>query len=384
MVDLTTQYKKIKEEIDSEMEKVLLSGQYINGKIVSDFCDEFGKFIGTSYVIPCANGTDAIQIALMALDLKEGDEVILPAFTYAAAIEAVALLKLTPVLIDVDPKTFNMDLEKIQDVISAQTRVILPVHLFGQSCDMEPILKIADKYDLFVIEDNAQSLGTEYIFPNGEKKKTGTIGTIGTHSFFPTKNLGCYGDGGAITTSDEELYSRMKMIALHGQSGKYIHERIGCNSRLDTLQAAALKVKLNRLDEYLQARLKAAEFYYDNLSDLPFLELPEYAPNSQHTFNQFTLKVKNGERDELQEYLKENEIPTVIYYPKPIHTQEAYKYLVRKSSSLAASEQLCKEVLSLPMHTELEEEQLQYICEKLKNYKPQIESCHCEQSEIIR
>jgi len=369
MVDLTTQYQKIKKKIDREIEKVLLSGQYINGKAVSGFCDGFAKYTEAPYVIPCANGTDAIQIALMALDLKDGDEVILPAFTYAAAIEAVALLKLTPVLIDVDSKTFNMNPEKIQEAISANTRVILPVHLFGQSCDMEPILKIAEKYDLFVIEDNAQSLGTEYTFPNGQKKKTGTIGTIGTHSFFPTKNLGCFGDGGAITTNDEELYIRMKMIASHGQSGKYIHDRIGCNSRLDTLQAAILNVKLNHLDQYTQARIQAADFYYENLKNLTYLELPERVPNSTHTYNQFTIKVKSGKRDELKECLQKGKIPSVIYYPRSIHTQAAYWYLIRKGLSLTVSEQLCKEVLSLPMHTELESDQLHYICQKIRNYK---------------
>jgi len=370
MVDLTTQYLKIKKKIDREIEKVLLSGQYINGKAVPDFCDEFAKITGAPYVVPCANGTDAIQIALMALDLKEGAEVILPAFTYVAAIEAVALLKLTPVLIDVDPKTFNMDTEKIQEAISANTRVILPVHLFGQACDMEPVRKIADKYGLFIIEDNAQSLGTEYIFPNEQKKKTGTIGTIGTYSFFPTKNIGCFGDGGAITTNDENLYIRMKMIALHGQSGKYIHDRLGCNSRLDTVQAAVLNVKLNYLDEYIRERVRAAAFYYESLEALPYLELPERIPNSTHTFNQFTLKVTSGKRDELREYLQKKKIPTVVYYPKPVHKQAAYKYVIRKAASLSASEQLCREVLSLPMHTELEEDQLQYICQALQKFNP--------------
>ncbi|MDL2322587.1 DegT/DnrJ/EryC1/StrS family aminotransferase [Bacteroidales bacterium OttesenSCG-928-A17] len=368
MVDLTTQYQKIKSQIDGEIENVLLSGQYINGKAVSDFSGELGKFTGAPYVVPCGNGTDALQIALMALDLKEGDEVILPAFTYAAAIEAVALLKLNPVLIDVNPKTFNMDPEIILEAISANTRVILPVHLFGQSCDMEPILEIAEKYGLFVIEDNAQSLGTECMFSNGERKKTGTIGTIGTYSFFPTKNLGCFGDGGAITTNDEKLYTRMKMIAVHGQSKKYTHDVIGCNSRLDTLQAAILNVKLSYLNEYLQARMQAAAFYRENLKDLDFIELPESVSYSTHTYNQFTLKVKSGKRDELQEYLQQNDIPTVVYYPKPIHAQTAYKYLIKKGTSLSVSEQLCNEVLSLPMHTELKEDQLYYICEKLRNF----------------
>ena len=368
MVDLSTQYLKIKKEVDQEVEEVLKSGHYINGRAVREFADKLAKYTKTPYVVPCANGTDALQIALMALDLKEGNEVILPAFTYAAAIEAVILLKLTPVLVDVDPKTCNMDPEKIQGAISVQTRVILPVHLFGQSCDMEVILEIARKYDLFVIEDNAQSLGTEYLFSDGSRKKTGTLGAIGTYSFFPTKNLGCFGDGGAITTNNEALYTRMKMIALHGQSEKYVHDLVGCNSRLDTLQAAILNVKLDFLDQYIQARAEAAAFYLENLRETEFIELPETHPQSTHTYNQFTLRVKDEKRDDLKAYFQKNNIPTVIYYPKPIHFQKAYKYLVKKGSSLLVSEKLCKDVLSLPMHPELEEDQLRYICEKLREF----------------
>ena len=368
MVDLTTQYQKIKTGIDTEIDRVLDSGHYINGKAVVDFCDELGKWTGSPYVIPCGNGTDGIQIALMALNLQENDEVILPAFTYAAAIEAVALLKLTPVLVDVDPGTFNMDPAKIQEAISAKTRVILPVHLFGQSCDMEAILKIAKKYDLFVIEDNAQSLGAGYTFSDGGKKQTGTMGNIGIFSFFPTKNLGCFGDGGAIMTDDEELYSRIKKIANHGQSEKYLHELVGCNSRLDTLQAAILNVKLKYLNQDILARQKAAAFYYENLAGLDYLELPVHASYSTHTYNQFTLKLKSEDRDNLKEYLFQNEIPAIVYYPRPIHKQPAYKYLFRKGLSLSISEELCGMVLSLPMHPELEEEQLNYICLQLKEY----------------
>jgi len=368
MVDLTTQYERIHEEIDRATLDVFRSGQYINGQSVSLFASELADYTGARYVIPCANGTDALQISLMALDLQPGDEVIVPAFTYAATAEAIALLKLTPVLVDVDAQTFNIDIDKIAEAISPKTKAIIPVHLFGQTADMEPLMQIAQKHSLFVIEDNAQSIGSIYSFSDGTKKQAGTIGDIGTLSFFPTKNLGCYGDGGAMLTNNEELAQKLKMIASHGQSKKYTHEIIGCNSRLDTVQAAVLRVKLPYLNQYIRARKDAACIYQSGLKNCEQTELPFCVPNSTHVYNQFTIKVKGNKREGLSEYLRERNVPTMIYYPLPLHHQLAFKNLVRLGSDLSETERLCQSVLSLPMHTELEEEQIQSIINQIKNY----------------
>ena len=370
MVDLTTQYERIHEEIDRATLDVFRSGKYINGESVSQFASELANYTDAKYVIPCANGTDALQISLMALDLQVGDEVIVPAFTYAATAEAIALLKLTPVLIDVNAQTFNIDVEKIEEAISPKTKAIIPVHLFGQTADMEPLMRIAQKHNLYVIEDNAQSIGSVYTFSNGMQKKAGTIGNIGTLSFFPTKNLGCYGDGGAMLTNNEELAQKLKMIASHGQSRKYTHEIIGCNSRLDTVQAAILQVKLRYLDQYILVRKEAACIYRSGLNnDCEQIELPFCTPNSTHVYNQFTIKVKSNKRGGLSEYLREKNVPSMIYYPLPLHHQLAFKNLVRLGSDLSETERLCQSVLSLPVHTELEKEQIHYIIDQIKNYE---------------
>ncbi|MDR0546345.1 MAG: DegT/DnrJ/EryC1/StrS family aminotransferase [Dysgonamonadaceae bacterium] len=369
MVDLTTQYARLQPEIDRAIAGVLRSGQYINGDAVREFTGNLAKYTGAKFAIPCANGTDALQIALMSLQLQPGDEVIVPAFTYIAAVEAIAILNLRPVLVDVDEKTFNIDVSKIEKAISPRTRAIIPVHLFGQTCDMEPVMQLAEKYRLFVIEDNAQSLGSIYTFSDGTQKQAGTIGHIGTLSFFPTKNLGCYGDGGAMLTDDETLAKRLKMIASHGQAQKYRHEIIGCNSRLDTIQAAVLNVKLQHLDEFIAARQMAVSSYLSKLESIKWIETPACIPSSTHAYNQFTVKIKNDELKinnyELQQYLKANNIPAMIYYPLPVHQQPAYQSIVRIGSDLGISEKLCNSVLSLPMHTELTEEECNYIAEKV-------------------
>lgn len=369
MVDLTTQYEKLKNEMNASVLDVIHSGKYINGDAVQKLTSKLVTYTGSQYVIPCANGTDALQISLMALNLSPGDEVIVPAFTYAATAEVIALLKLTPVLVDVNPLTFNIDVNKIEEAISSKTKVIIPVHLFGQCADMEPLLEIAQKYGIYVIEDNAQSIGSTYTFSDETKKQAGVIGNIGTLSFFPSKNLGCYGDGGAMLTQDEELAKKLKMIASHGQAKKYIHEVIGCNSRLDTLQAAILGVKLPHLNKYIEARKKTARSYTIGLKLLTnLIELPFIQENCTHVFHQYTIKVKENKRDDLQKYLLKKKIPTMIYYPLPLHEQPAFKNIIRKGSDLSVSEILCKSVLSLPMHTELENDQLLYIVEQIANY----------------
>jgi dTDP-4-amino-4,6-dideoxygalactose transaminase len=357
-------------KMNAAISKVARSGDYINGEAVKDFSSNLAAYTGAKYVIPCANGTDALQIALMALGLQPGDEVIVPNFAYVAAAEAVALLRLTPVPVDVDPETFNIDVQKITNSLSLKTKAIIPVHLFGQCSDMAPILKIAKENALYVIEDNAQSIGSVYTFPSGERLQAGTIGDIGTLSFFPTKNLGCYGDGGALLTNNEELAQKMQMVASHGQTTKYQHELIGCNSRLDTLQAAILDVKLPFLDEYIQARQQTAQAYNKALearSDL--YEIPKCIAASTHVYHQYTLKVKLDKRDALQQYLKKRKTPTVIYYPTPLHRQPAFRGVIRIGSDLGETEKLCKAALSLPIHPELTEEQIRYITDLLVNYE---------------
>lgn len=365
MVDLYGQYLRLKEEIDTAMQSVIESSAFINGPQVKAFAAHLEEYLDIPYVIPCGNGTDALQIALMALDLQPGDEVIIPAFTYVAAAEVVAMLGITPVLVDVDPYTFNIDPGKIEEALSPKTKAIIAVHLFGQSCDMDRIMKIADVYHLYVIEDNAQSIGASYVFPDGQVKKTGTIGHIGTTSFFPSKPLACYGDGGALTTSDEKLAERMHMIANHGQKQKYHHKLIGCNSRLDTLQAAILDIKLKHIDEFTKARQSVASRYDVALSAIEDILSPVKLVNSTHVYHQYTIQMKEGCRDVLQSMLKEKGIPTMVYYPLPLQSQEAYRNVVRVGGSLEESSRLSACVLSLPIHTEMTENEQQYIIETL-------------------
>lgn len=368
MVDLKGQYEKIKTEINQAVISCISSTEFINGPAVEVFQRNLEDYLGVKHVIPCANGTDSLQIAMMALGLKPGDEVICPAFTYVATAEVIGLLGLTPVMVDVDPETFNVTAENIEKAISQKTKAIVPVHLYGQSCDMEPIMNLAKKYNLFVIEDNAQALGCHYTFSDGQKARTGTIGHIGSTSFFPSKNLGCYGDGGALMTNDDTLAHRMRMIANHGQEKKYYHKILGCNSRLDTIQAAILNVKLPFLDMYSVERNRMASFYDSALSDLKEIEIPQRQKNSNHVFHQYTLKVKNGKRNALKQYLLDSDIPSMIYYPLPLYRQEAFMQFVESFFKLSNTEQLCDEVLSVPIHTEMNEEVMNFICNKIKSF----------------
>ncbi len=368
MVDLHSQYLRIKNEIDGAMQNVINHTSFINGPEVKIFAKNLSNYLGVKHVVPCGNGTDALMIALMSLGLKPDDEVIVPAFSYVAPAETISFLNLVPVLVDIDVDTFNISLNDLEKFITAKTKAIIPVHLFGQSCNMEPIMDLARKYNLYVIEDNAQSLGAAYTFSNGTTKKTGAIGHISCTSFFPAKNLGCFGDGGAIFTNDDELYERAKMIANHGQSEKYCHKIIGCNSRLDTIQAAVLDVKLKYLDVYSSVRYAVAQAYDEGLKNIPELELPTKSAFSTHVYNQYTIKIKNGKRDALKNYLSEKGIPSVIYYPLPLQKQQAFKGIVRTVSTLNNSVQLCEEVLSLPIHTEMKPNIQKFIIEEIKNF----------------
>lgn len=368
MVDLKSQYEKIKDEIDTALFSCIESTRFIKGPEVAVFEEALSKYLGVSYTIGCGNGTDALQIALMALELNPGDEIIVPAFTYVATIEAIALLGLKPVMVDVNADSFNISVEAVKKAITANTKVIVPVHLYGQSADMEAIMKIAEEHNIKVIEDNAQALGAETLFSDGSIKKTGTIGHLGCNSFFPTKNLGCFGDGGAITTNDAALAEKCRMIAAHGQKKKYHHSVIGCNSRLDTIQAAVLNVKLNYLDDFLSNRIKAAEYYYTSLSSIKGIILPPKTEYAKHTFNQFTLKIENGKRDELQAYLNKDGIPSIIYYPLPLYKQEAFANYWKKDNGLENTETLCNSVLSIPMHTELNTEIQDRIIKSIRNF----------------
>jgi UDP-2-acetamido-2-deoxy-ribo-hexuluronate aminotransferase len=368
MVDLKQQYTKIKSEVDSAIAEVLENATFINGKAVTDFAAGLSAYTGSKHVIPCANGTDALQIAMMALDLQPGDEVITPSFTYIATTEVVALLRLKPVFVEVDPKTFCMDPVALEAAITPKTRAIVPVHLYGQSAPMEEIQKIAAKHNLFVIEDNAQAIGSNYTFADGTTKKTGSIGTIGATSFFPSKNLGCYGDGGAIFTDDDTLATRLKMIANHGQSRRYYHEMVGCNSRLDSIQAAVLNVKLKRLDQYISARRSAADHYDNAFSAHPKLTTPYRAPYSHHVFHQYTLVLDGVDRNGLNEFLAGKGIPSMIYYPVPAHRQQMFAASGGAGYHLATTDWLTERVISLPMHTELDSEQLQLISAAVLEY----------------
>lgn len=367
MVDLHKQYLRIKPEIDRAIEEVLTSTAFIQGPQVREFGAALGKYTGAKHVIPCANGTDALQIAMMALGLKPGDEVIVPVHTYVATAEVIALLGLTPVFVDVDENTFNIDTSQIPNVITKKTKAIVPVHLYGQCADMEPILNIASEHKLFVIEDAAQALGAEYTFSDGSKKTAGTMGAVGTTSFFPSKNLGCYGDGGAIFTDDVVVAERISMIANHGQRVKYQHDIVGVNSRLDTLQAAILNIKLKHLPEYTAARNQAAEFYDKTLSS-QVVKTPNRASNSSHVFHQYTVKVRAESRDDFKEHLASKNIPTMIYYPIPLHLQKAYRREGFGEGSFPVAERLSKTVISLPIHTEMEVDELNFICETINNF----------------
>lgn len=368
MVDLKGQYDKIKEAVNAEIQNCLDNTAYINGPAVKEFQESFEKYLNVKHVIPCANGTDALQIAMMALDLKPGDEVICPAFTYVATAEVIGLLGLKPIMVDVDPDTFDIQVEGLEKYLTPNTKAIVPVHLYGQSADMEKIMEFAKKHNLFVIEDNAQAMGSDFTFTDGTAKKAGTIGHIGCTSFFPSKNLGCYGDGGALMTNDDELAAKIRMIANHGQEKKYYHKVLGCNSRLDTVQAAVLKVKLQHLDEYSASRNKMATYYDVNLNTIEGLEIPKRSLNSTHVFHQYTLKVKNGKREELQKYLADKGIPSMIYYPLPLYKQEAFQQYVSEDFSLPVTEKLCQEVISLPVHTEFNQEVSDFIISEIKNF----------------
>jgi UDP-2-acetamido-2-deoxy-ribo-hexuluronate aminotransferase len=365
MVDLKGQYQKIKTEVDAAMNEVISSTSFINGPAVKEFQSDFETYLNIKHVIPCANGTDALQIAMMALDLKQGDEVITANFTYVATAEVIGLLGLSPVLVDVNQDTFNIDIESIERNITSKTKAIVPVHLFGQCADMERIMAIAKKHNLYVIEDTAQAIGADYSFSDGRNFKAGTIGTIGCTSFFPSKNLGCFGDGGAIFTNNDELAKKIRMIAHHGQSVQYVHEVLGVNSRLDSIQAAILKIKLKHLDEYALSRNKVADFYDNAFSNHSKIKIPSRSKNSTHVFHQYTLQIIGYDRSELREKLTEQGIPAMIYYPIPLHKQNAYKNERFKTNDFPITQKLCDTVLSLPMHTELDEDTLNYITNTL-------------------
>jgi dTDP-4-amino-4,6-dideoxygalactose transaminase len=368
MVDLKSQYKKIKSEIDAGIQEVIESTTFIKGGKVTEFQHHLESYLGVKHVIPVGNGTDALQIALMALGLKPGDEVITPTFTFIATAEVVALLGLTPVVVDVDFDTFNISLDSIEQSITPKTKAIVPVHLFGQNANMEGIMTIAKKYNLFVVEDACQSIGSKFTFLDGHQSFSGCIGDIGCTSFFPSKNLGCFGDGGAIFTNNDEYADQIRSIANHGMKVRYYHDRIGVNSRLDSIQAAVLDVKLKYLDEYCDARQIAAQFYDKAFAGNKNLILPKRSEFSTHVFHQYTLKLVDLDRQEMIKYLADKGIPSMIYYPVPLHLQKAYQDPRYKKGDFPIAEKLCECVLSLPMHTELNEEELKYITQSILNY----------------
>ena len=376
MVDLLGQYDKIQEQLDSKILEVVKSGAYINGPEVHNFQKELEDYLNVKHVIPCANGTDALQIAMMALDLKPGDEVITADFTFAATVEVIALLQLTPVLVDVEAATFNMNIEALKKAITPKTKAIVPVHLFGQCANMEAVLEVAKAHNLFVIEDTAQAIGADYTFSDGTKKKAGTIGNIGTTSFFPSKNLGCYGDGGAIFTNDDELAHILRGMVNHGMYKRYYHDVVGVNSRLDSIQAAVLRIKLTHLDAYCNERRKAASYYNNAFKNEQFISTPKMGNGCEfvcdncdcHVFHQYTLKITNGKRNELHQHLLDSGIPNAIYYPVPLHSQKAYTDTRYKEEDFKVTNELINTVLSLPMHTELNTEQLEFITSTILSF----------------
>jgi UDP-2-acetamido-2-deoxy-ribo-hexuluronate aminotransferase len=368
MVDTKTQYHNIKTEVDAAVLGVLESSAFIGGKVVTDFADNLAKYHGSKHCIPCANGTDALQIAMMALDIKAGDEVITPSFTYIATVEVAALLGIKPIFIEVDAKTFCMDVAAIEKAITPKTKAIVPVHLYGHAANMEAIMKIAAAHHLFVIEDNAQGIGNNYTFSNGTVKKTGSIGHIGCTSFYPSKNLGAYGDGGAMFTDDNALANKLRMIASHGQSKRYYHDVIGCNSRLDAIQAAILDIKLKHLDNYIAARIKAADFYDKAFADNKKITVPFRDANNKHVFHQYTLLVEGVNRDGLHQFLADNGVPSMIYYPVPAHRQKMFDAFGGSNYNLPITDWLTERVISLPIHTELDEEQQAFIVNKVLEF----------------
>jgi dTDP-4-amino-4,6-dideoxygalactose transaminase len=361
MVDLKAQYEKIGSEIDHAIKEVLLSTAFIKGPDVKLFEEELQEYMGVKHVVSCANGTDALYLAMMVLGLKPGDEVITTNFTFIATVEVVALLGLKPVIVDPEPGTFNLSAEAVRKAITPETKAIVPVHLFGQCAEMEGIMELAKKHDIFVIEDAAQATGADYLFKNGTTKKAGTIGHIGTTSFFPSKNLGCYGDGGALYTNDETLARKLRSIANHGMKVRYQYDNIGVNSRLDTIQAALLRVKLKHLSKFNKARIEVADFYDKAFARCRSISVPERASYSSHIFHQYTIKLENNKRDELKKFLESKKIPSMVYYPAPLHVQKAYSYLGYNDNDFPVTTSLCKEVLSLPMHPDMEKDQLDYI-----------------------
>jgi UDP-2-acetamido-2-deoxy-ribo-hexuluronate aminotransferase len=368
MVDLMTQYQQIKTEVDAALMNVIENAQFINGPDVQLFQKELEEYLGVKHVIPCANGTDALQIALMALDLKPGDEVITPSFTYIATTEVMALLGLKPVFVEVDTDTFCINPSTIEAAITSKTKAIVPVHLYGQAANMDAIMELAKKHNLFVVEDNAQAIGSDYYHTNGSVSKTGTIGDIGCTSFFPSKNLGCYGDGGAICTNNDELAAKMRMIANHGQSQRYYHDVVGCNSRLDTIQAAILRIKLPRLDSYIAARRKVADHYDTYFSTFPQIKTPVRGEQSKHVFHQYTMQLNGIDRDALVAFLATKEIPSMIYYPVPAHRQKMFAAFGSAETELPVTDALTSCVMSLPIHTEMEHEQLDFICASVAEF----------------
>lgn len=369
MVDLKTQYAAMQEEVDQAVLEVIRSGAFINGPAVKQLQAGLETYLGATHVIPCANGTDALQISLMALGLAPGDEVIVPAFTYVASAEVIALLRLTPVMVDVDPRTFNIRAEDVAQAITPRTKAIIPVHLYGQSCDMEPIIALARTHGLHIVEDNAQAIGAQYTFADGRVARTGTLGDIGCTSFYPSKNLGAYGDGGAINTNNDTLAAQLRMVANHGQSRRYYHDVVGCNSRLDSIQAAILNCKLSRLDSYADRRRAAADYYDAQLAGIDGLLTPQRQENSTHVFHQYTLRIDGGRRDALQAYLQAAGVPSMIYYPVALYDQAAFRGTAANAVDfLPNTDLLTKEVISLPMHTELTEEALGYITHMVRKF----------------
>ena len=368
MVDLKGQYLKIKNDVNDAIQQVLDSTAFIKGAAEKEFQNALEEFLGVKHVIPCANGTDALQIAMMSLDLKPGDEVITTGFTFIATVEVLELMKLKPVIVDVEENSFNISPSSIRKAITPKTKAIVPVHLFGQCANMSEIMKIANEFNLFVIEDAAQACGTDYIYEDGKRTKAGTIGNIGTTSFFPSKNLGAYGDAGAIVTNNDVLAEKLRSITNHGMKVRYYYDLVGVNSRLDTLQAAILKVKLKHLNDYNKAREKAANYYDSSFKEQFKITIPYRVPYSTHIFHQYTIQIKNASRNDLKLYLEKAGIPTMIYYPVPLHLQVAYKHLNYIKGDFPVTEKLCETVLSLPMHTELEDEQLKYITDKINNF----------------
>ena len=368
MVDLQKQYSQLKAEIDASILACIESGAFIQGKDVKTFEANLSKYLDDAFVISCANGTDALQIALMSLDLQQGDEVIVPSFTFVASVEVIALLGLKPIVVDVDERTFLMKLEDIEASLSPRTKAIIPVHLFGQCVNMKSLMNLATVRELYIIEDNAQSIGAKCLAPGGIQQMAGTIGHLGCTSFYPSKNLGCYGDGGAMITRDEIMAGKMRMLANHGMQKRYYHDIIGVNSRLDSLQAAVLNVKLPHLNAYNDGRRKVADQYDERLKNISGILLPTRVPWSDHVFHQYTIRVPDGRRDELQSYLASQNVPSMIYYPVPMHEQAAFNKIVRRRVPLTNTEKVSKEVLSLPMHPDLSIDQMDYICEKINHF----------------